>query len=195
MQPLSPDARAAIAPYLLQHKVLWIAFSVVGVIYAIVGYVVASETVSEPMIESVIFSAAMYATSVVLAGVSFFVVQHCFSEQTLASKLSDPLDVQRLASINKQAANPERLALLQSLSQDELRLCHAVASLSASVIICAILLETMVLPGLLLAILMARPFAVVPFAIGAIIFSIALFPRPASLLAKIQRVQLQPPLY
>ena len=174
---LSDKLSQAIKGDALKQRVLWMAsISSIG-LYCAVALIVAQRGGDGMDLPGVIGWALIAAGYAVLAG-AFFVRRLLLPAARINALLDEPVDVEELArNSNTGQVQQDRLALLQQLSEDEVRLCALARAALKPYLLTLALVDVCAIMGLVLAILQRDFNAILPFAIAAGAVSVVHFPN------------------
>jgi hypothetical protein len=186
---LSRELRASIRGDVLKQRILWVAsLSSIGV-YCVVALVVARQG-GDGMALPAAVGWALLAVGYAMLAAAFCVRRILLSPARVDALLENAVDVEELArDPNTAQIRQERLALLQKLPEDDVRLCVLARASFKPCILALALVDVCAIIGLVLAILQRDFQAILPFAAAAAAVSIVHFPNLESYLerARIRR--------
>lgn len=184
---ISDQLKELIRPPVLVQKIIW--FVIVGSIIFYIGFVYLfvgdNRALTTPIgsyIEPLIY---ILAGACVLG--SIFYYRYALSEDKLSQFMNKDVDLELLAKNPKtKEIDQAKLGKLNSLPDPETKVYSLMFELQKITILTLILNELTVIFGSVLAFVTDDPSKIIPFAIGSLVLSFWMFPRPLALIARVQ---------
>lgn len=185
---ISDQLKELIRPAVLVQKIIW--FVIVGSIIFYIGFVYLFIGDNKALNSSI--GSYVEPLIYILAGAcvlgSIFYYRYALSEDKLSQFMAKDVDLMPLAKNPKtKEVDQSKMKQLSSLSDQEVKIYSLMFELQKITILTLILNELTIIFGSVLAFVNDDPSKVIPFAIGSLVLSFWMFPRPMALIARVQK--------
>lgn len=193
MHNLSATTKKLIAQFKFSSIIIWGAMSFSIIPLFIVAYTVTNQQSTEVDKTVKELESILSAVAVLLGIVSIMLHKHFLSDAKLKAKLKREVSAEMLVSSSRypnQADIDAQLSNYESLSAYERKIIALMRSLFVPLVISCALNESIAIFGFVLSILQGEPAVIVPYAAGAILLNIMVFPRNDKILKRAERLRL-----
>ncbi len=186
---ISEQLKELIRPAVLVQKIIW--FVIVGSIIFYIGFVYLFLGDNKALTSSI--GGYIEPLIYILAGAcvlgSIFYYRYALSENQLRQFLNKDIDLELLAKNPKtKEIDQVKLKKLNSLSEGETKIYSLMFELQKITILTLILNELTIIFGSVLAFVNDDASKVIPFAIGSLVLSFWMFPKPWALINRVQKL-------
>lgn len=184
---ISEDLKELIRSPILVQKILW--FVIVGSIIFYISFVYIFVGGSRVLVISI--GSAIELLIYILAGIamlgSIFYYRYALSDNHLKKFMSKDVDIGLLAkSPSTKEVDTNKLAQLKALSPSELKIYSLMFELQKIIVVTLILNEIIVILGSAISFINDDVSKIVPFGIVSLVLSFWMFPKPQSLIKRVQ---------